>query len=253
MVNASEAMLRKMRGNRISFIFQEPMTSLNPLHTLEKQLAESLLIHQGLGAAARDADPRASAQGRHPGPRDAAGRLSAPAVGRAAAAGDDRHGAGERAGPADRGRAHDRARRHDPGADPEPAGGPQGGRGDEHAVHHPRPRHRAEVRGPGLRDEGRRDRGEGPTAEIFANPRHPYTIKLLSAEAPGAPPPVPCGRRGGRATEDLRIWFPIQRGLLKRTVGYVKAVNAATLSVRKGETVGIVGESGRARRRWRWP
>jgi microcin C transport system ATP-binding protein len=50
MVGASEATLRKMRGNRISFIFQEPMTSLNPLHTLEKQLAESLLIHQGLRA-----------------------------------------------------------------------------------------------------------------------------------------------------------------------------------------------------------
>jgi microcin C transport system ATP-binding protein len=80
MVGASEATLRKMRGNRISFIFQEPMTSLNPLHTLEKQLAESLLIHQGLtGAGGAHADPRASAQGRHPGPRDAAWRLSAPA------------------------------------------------------------------------------------------------------------------------------------------------------------------------------
>jgi microcin C transport system ATP-binding protein len=84
----------------------------------------------------------------------------------------------------------------------------------------------------------------GPTREIFANPRHPYTIRLLSAEAPGAPPPVPEGAEEVARTEDLRIWFPIQRGFLKRTVGYVKAVNAATLTVRKGETVGIVGESG---------
>ncbi|HSF65328.1 MAG TPA: ATP-binding cassette domain-containing protein, partial [Paracoccaceae bacterium] len=55
MVGAAEADLRRVRGNDISFIFQEPMTSLNPLHTLEKQLAESLLLHQGLrGAAARE-------------------------------------------------------------------------------------------------------------------------------------------------------------------------------------------------------
>ena len=55
MIGADEALLRKVRGNDISFIFQEPMTSLNPLHTIEKQLAESLALHQGLaGAAARE-------------------------------------------------------------------------------------------------------------------------------------------------------------------------------------------------------
>jgi len=84
----------------------------------------------------------------------------------------------------------------------------------------------------------------GPTAEIFGNPKHPYTQKLLSAESTGEPDPVPNGAETIAETEDLRIWFPIQRGLLKRTVGHVKAVNAATLSVRAGETVGIVGESG---------
>ena len=55
LVGASERDLRKTRGNDISFIFQEPMTSLNPLHTLEKQLAESLLIHQGLSGQAAEA------------------------------------------------------------------------------------------------------------------------------------------------------------------------------------------------------
>jgi microcin C transport system ATP-binding protein len=84
----------------------------------------------------------------------------------------------------------------------------------------------------------------GTTEEIFARPTHPYTRMLLSAESTGGPTPVPEGSEIVAETRDLRIWFPIQRGLLKRTVGYVKAVNAATFSVRRGETVGVVGESG---------
>ena len=85
---------------------------------------------------------------------------------------------------------------------------------------------------------------QGPTAEIFANPQHPYTRKLLEAEAKGSPNPVPPDAAEVISTRSLRVWFPIQRGFLRRTVGYVKAVNDATLSVRAGETLGIVGESG---------
>jgi microcin C transport system ATP-binding protein len=85
---------------------------------------------------------------------------------------------------------------------------------------------------------------QGPAAEIFANPQHPYTRKLLAAEQTGLPQPVPAHAPVVAATRNLRIWFPIQRGLLKRTVGHVKAVNDATLEVRAGETLGIVGESG---------
>jgi microcin C transport system ATP-binding protein len=84
----------------------------------------------------------------------------------------------------------------------------------------------------------------GPAKEIFSNPQHPYTIKLLSAEAAGEPAPVPADAKEIASTDKLRIWFPIYRGLLKRTVGHVKAVNAASFSVREGETVGVVGESG---------
>ncbi|MGR3625256.1 MAG: ATP-binding cassette domain-containing protein, partial [Limimaricola sp.] len=67
---------------------------------------------------------------------------------------------------------------------------------------------------------------------------------LLEAESTGLPEPVPADAPVVAETEHLKIWFPIQRGLLKRTVGHVKAVNDATLSVRAGETVGVVGESG---------
>jgi len=84
----------------------------------------------------------------------------------------------------------------------------------------------------------------GPTAEIFANPQHPYTQMLLAAESSGVPAPVPDDAPVVAETNGAKIWFPIQRGLLKRTVGHVKAVNDATLQVRAGETVGIVGESG---------
>lgn len=85
---------------------------------------------------------------------------------------------------------------------------------------------------------------QGPAKEIFANPKHPYTQKLLAAEPKGVPDPIASDAPEVARTENLRVWFPIQRGLLRRTVGYVKAVNDATLSVRAGETLGIVGESG---------
>ena len=80
--------------------------------------------------------------------------------------------------------------------------------------------------------------------EIFANPQHEYTKTLLSARAVGAPEPVAGDAPVMAETENLKVWFPIQRGFFKRTVGHVKAVNEATIDVRAGETLGIVGESG---------
>ena len=85
---------------------------------------------------------------------------------------------------------------------------------------------------------------QGRTAELFANPQHPYTRKLLAAEPTGVAEPIADGAAEIVATRDLRVWFPIKRGFLRRTVGHIKAVNGATLSVRAGETLGIVGESG---------
>ncbi len=85
---------------------------------------------------------------------------------------------------------------------------------------------------------------EGPAAAVFDNPQHPYTQKLLAAEPSGQPEPVAPDAAEMIRTQDLKVWFPIQKGLLKRTVGYVKAVNPTSISVRTGETLGIVGESG---------
>ena len=85
---------------------------------------------------------------------------------------------------------------------------------------------------------------QGPTRQIFADPQHPYTQKLLAAEPSGRAGPVDPAAPVVVDTQDLRVWFPIQKGLLKKTVGFVKAVNNATLTVRAGETLGIVGESG---------
>jgi len=84
----------------------------------------------------------------------------------------------------------------------------------------------------------------GVTSEIFYNPGHPYTQKLLNAHSTGAPEPISPDSPVVAETEHAKVWFPIQRGFLKRKVGHVKAVNDATLRIRAGETVGIVGESG---------
>ena len=85
---------------------------------------------------------------------------------------------------------------------------------------------------------------QGELHAVFATPQHPYTQKLMAAEPKGRPDPVAADAPEIVRTEGLRVWFPIHRGFLRRTVGYVKAVNDATLSVRAGETLGIVGESG---------
>jgi microcin C transport system ATP-binding protein len=245
MVGAPEPALRRVRGNDISFIFQEPMTSLNPLHTIEKQLAEALALHQGLtGAAARARILDLLAK---VGIRDAESRLAAyphqlsggqrqrVMIAMALANGPELLIADEPTTALDvtiqaqiLELLMDLKRReglsmlfitHDLGIVRRFA--------DRVCVM----RHGEIVE-------------QGPAAEVFANPRHEYTRTLLAAEPKGRPDPVPDTAPEVVRAQNLRVWFPIQRGLLRRTVGHVKAVNDATLTVRAGETLGIVGESG---------
>jgi len=242
---ATERELRQVRGNDISFIFQEPMTSLNPLHTLEKQITESLSLHQGLrGDAAR---ARVIELLEKVGIRNAESRLSSyphqlsggqrqrVMIAMALANGPELLIADEPTTALDvtiqaqildllaelktREKMSLLFITHDLGVVRKIAD-------------------RVCVMQHGKIVE------TGPTAQIFDNPQHPYTKLLLEAESTGVPGPVPEGAKEMVSTDDLRIWFPIQTGLLKRTTGHVKAVNAATVSVRAGETLGIVGESG---------
>ncbi|MEL6204570.1 MAG: ABC transporter ATP-binding protein [Pseudomonadota bacterium] len=245
MVGRSEAELMQVRGNDISFIFQEPMTSLNPLHTLEKQITESLALHQGLvGEPAR---ARVLELMEKVGIRDAESRLTAyphqlsggqrqrVMIAMALANGPELLIADEPTTALD---VTIQAQILDLLYDLK-----QSEKMSLLFITHDL----GIVRKIADRVCVMKD-GEivetGPTAEIFANPQHPYTQMLLAAEPQGSAGTIPGGAEEVLSSDGLRIWFPIQRGFLRRTVGHVKAVNEATLSVRAGETLGIVGESG---------
>ena len=166
----------------MAMIFQEPMTSLNPAYTIGNQLEEACLRHRRTAPAqgARDRAAATCSTRRHHRRRRAGSAVPAPAVGRAAPARDDRHGADVRPHPDHRGRTDHGARRHHPGGDPAPAGGAAArvrhGAGPDHARSRHRRAHRrprgGDVRGPGGR--GR------PGGRIFAAPAHPYTQGLLA-------------------------------------------------------------------------
>ncbi len=245
MTTADERTLRRTRGNDISFIFQEPMTSLNPLHTIDKQLGESLALHQGLtGARAR---ARILELLAHVGIRDPEERLAAyphqlsggqrqrVMIAMALANGPDILVADEPTTALD---VTVQARILDLLAEVQRAQG----MAMLFITHNlgivRRIADRVAVMQKGEIVE------TGPTARIFANPEHPYTRKLLAAEPTGTPDPAPEGGATVVATKNLRVWFPIRRGLLRKTVGHVKAVNDATVAIRAGETLGVVGESG---------
>ena len=245
MVGASEPELRAVRGNDISFIFQEPMTSLNPLHTIERQLTESIELHQGLrGSGVKTKIIELLNQ---VGIRDGASRLGAyphqlsggqrqrVMIAMALANGPELLIADEPTTALD---VTIQAQILDLLAELKR----DVGMSMLFITHDLTIVRKIADRVCVMKD------GEiveaGPTAEIFGNPQHPYTKMLLSAESAGVPAPVPDGSKVIIETDQLKIWFPIHAGLLKRTVDYVKAVNNATLTVRAGETVGIVGESG---------
>jgi microcin C transport system ATP-binding protein len=245
MVGAPPSRLREMRGNRIAMVFQEPMTSLNPLHTLEKQVAETLLIHKHMGpttARARtlellhlvglgDAEDRldayphqlsggqrqrvmiAMAIANEPDILIADEPTTALDVTIQAQILDLMRELRDRLGMALLLITHDLA-----------------------IVRHMAERVCVMTEGEIVES--------GPTPEVFARPQHPYTRRLLAAEPRGrvapADPAAPVLVEGDK----IKVWFPIRRGLFQRISGYVKAVDGVSLAVRAGMTLGVVGESG---------
>jgi microcin C transport system ATP-binding protein len=245
MLGAQERVLRGIRGNNISFIFQEPMTSLNPLHTIQKQLAESLALHQGLSgdrARARIVELLTQVGIRDPEERLGAfphqlsgGQRQRVMIAMALANDPDILIADEPTTALD---VTIQAQILSLLADIQR----ERGMAMLFITHDltivRRIADRVAVMKEGLIVE------TGPVAEIFARPQHAYTRMLLAAEPEGEPDPVPQTAATIVDTRELKVWFPIKRGVLRRTIGHIKAVNRANITVRVGETVGIVGESG---------
>ena len=241
----SERDMRHVRGNDITIIFQEPMTSLNPLHTIEKQIGEILSLHQGLtGKAARARILDLLGQVGIPDP---AGRLQSyphqlsggqrqrVMIAMALANEPDLLIADEPTTALDvtvqaqiLKLLKDTQTRlgmsvlfitHDLGIVRKIA--------DKVCV---------------------MQRGKivekGDVQRVFKTPEHPYTRALLAAEPKGDPPPLNPSAPIVVETKDLKVWFPIKRGVLRKVVGHIKAVDGVSIELRKGETLGVVGESG---------
>ena len=240
-----EARLREIRGAQITMVFQEPMTSLNPLHTIARQIGEILELHGARGA--QKIKDRIIELLQEVGIPDPAARLGAfphqlsggqrqrVMIAMALANRPDLFIADEPTTALDvtvqaqilellkeLQARHNMAMlfiTHDLGIVRKIA--------DDVAV---------------------MQKGKivetNTMAEIFADPRHPYTRALIAAEPKGTPPAIDMAGKTIIEASDIRVWFPIKRGFFRRTVGFVKAVDSVSISVREGETVGVVGESG---------
>jgi microcin C transport system ATP-binding protein len=245
LVGATPEQLRRVRGNRIAMVFQEPMTSLNPLHTLERQIGETLLIHKHMRA--ETAHERTLELLRLVGLPDADSRLGAfphqlsggqrqrVMIAMAIANEPDILIADEPTTALDVTiQAHILQLLKD--------------LRDRFGMALFLITHDLTI----VRKMAERvaimTRGEiveaGPTAAIFDHPRHPYTKRLLAAEPKGRPPADDPLAPELMAAENIKVWFPIRSGVLRRVKGHVKAVDGVSLAVRTGTTLGVVGESG---------
>ena len=242
---ADEPRLRKVRGDQIALIPQEPMNSLNPLHTIERQIGEILRLHRNMSRDA--ARTRTLELMARVGINDAEKRLGAyphqlsggqrqrVMIAMALANEPDLLIADEPTTALDvtiqaqiLTLLKDLQREmgmalllitHDLGIVRKMA-------------------ERVYVMQKGEIVES------GPVAAVFDAPKHPYTILLLEAEPKGDPPKVDLKAPIVIETDNLKVYFPIKAGFLRKTVDYVRAVDGLTLKVRAGETVGVVGESG---------
>ena len=245
LLGASENEMREIRGNDISIIFQEPMTSLNPLHTIEAQIGEILSLHNGIsGPMARARTLELLTQVGIPDPETrlqsyphqlSGGQRQRVMIAMALANEPDLLIADEPTTALDvtvqaqiLALLADIRQRlgmsllfitHDLGI----------------------VRRIADVV---CVMNGGKIVEQGPVEQVFTAPKHAYTRALLAAEPKPDPAPPRPNAPIVMKTDDLKVWFPIKRGLLRSTVGHIKAVDGVSLSVRKGETLGVVGESG---------
>ena len=245
LLQLGENQMRGIRGANISIIFQEPMTSLNPLHTIEQQIGEMLLLHRRMSNAAVRA--RIAELLTQVGIPDPASRLSAyphqlsggqrqrVMIAMALANEPDLLIADEPTTALDvtvqaqilKLLGDIRARlgmsmlfiTHDLGI----------------------VRRIADVIC--VMNKGRIVE-QGLVAQVFASPQHPYTRDLLAAEPKPDPAPPRPEQPVVVKSDNLKVWFPIKRGLFRKVVGHVKAVDGVSVAIRKGETLGVVGESG---------
>ncbi len=245
LLGAAPDRLREVRGNQIAMVFQEPMTSLNPLHSIEKQVGETLSLHKGLSGAQRRM--RILELLELVGLPDAAHRLNALPH--------------ELSGGQRQRVMIAMALANEP---------------DILIADEPTTALDVTIQAQILKllkelqaklgmailfithDLGivrkMADRvcvmraGEvvetGTVAEIFTDPHHPYTRQLLAAEPKGEPPPEMDDAPEIVASEELKVWFPLKRGVFGRVVDHVRAVDGVSASVREGQTLGVVGESG---------
>jgi microcin C transport system ATP-binding protein len=245
LIGAGEATLREVRGDRVGIIFQEPMTSLNPLHKVERQVSETLLLHRGLNRTEarrrtlellhlvqlQEAEQRLDAYPH----QLSGGQRQRVMIAMALANEPDLLIADEPTTALDvtiqaqiLTLLKDLQRRLGMAM---------------LLITHDLTIVRKVADRVCVMTEGRIVES-GPVGQVFARPQHAYTQHLLVAEPKGKPlapaadaPLVMVGRQ-------VKVHFPIQRGLLRRTVGHVKAVDGVDLTVRRGQTVGVVGESG---------
>jgi microcin C transport system ATP-binding protein len=240
-----EREMRQVRGDDITIVFQEPMTSLNPLHTIEKQIGEILLLHRGLtGAPARARTIEVLTQVGIPDPETrlnsyphqlSGGQRQRVMIAMALANEPDLLIADEPTTALDVtvqaqiiALLKDIQARlnmsllfitHDLGIVRKIA-------------------QRVCVMKDGKLVE------QGTVESVFNSPQHPYTRALLAAEPKPDPAPPQPDAPVILETNELKVWFPITSGLMRKVVGHVKACDGLSLTLRKGETLGVVGESG---------
>jgi len=245
LMRLSEREMQRVRGDNITIVFQEPMTSLNPLHTIEKQIGEILLLHRGLTgepARARTLEVLTQVGIRDPETRLrsyphqlSGGQRQRVMIAMALANEPDLLIADEPTTALDVtvqaqiiALLKDLQQRlgmsllfitHDLGIVRKIAD-------------------RVCVMKDGKIVE------QGPVEAIFAKPAHAYTRALLGAEPKPDPAPEQPNAPMVLESTDLKVWFPIKRGVLRHVVGHIKAVDGVSIALRKGETLGVVGESG---------